>query len=264
MLTCYDFTTARLMQEAGVPMLLVGDSAANVILGHDTTLPVLARVHDRADRGRAARGAAGAGRGGHAVRVVRDVVDQGVRNVCRMVKLSGCDCVKMEVAPAHAAARPRLADAGVAVMAHLGLRPQTVGLLGGYKFQGRTAAEADAIVVAGLQMQRPAPRRCCSKPCRRRCRQRVVERTERAGDRLRRRAGVSRPVVVTHDAIGLSAHARRGSCRKLGDAAPRIERLVREIRQQLERGTYPAAEHSTRCPPTSGRSSLRRSSPDLD
>ena len=60
-----------------------------------------------------------------------------------MVKLSGCDCVKMEVAAGHAELVKTLADAGVAVMAHLGLRPQSVGIMGGYKFQASTAADAD-------------------------------------------------------------------------------------------------------------------------
>src|SRR5207248_5987532 len=80
-------------------------------------------------------------------------VSQAVRNVCRMVKETGCDAVKLEVAQNHGDIVRALSDAGVAVIAHLGLRPQSVGLLGGYRFQGRTASEAREIVASSLQMQ---------------------------------------------------------------------------------------------------------------
>ena len=70
-----------------------------------------------------------------------------------MVKLSGCDCVKIEVGESQLPLIRELADAGVAVIAHLGLRPQSVGLMGGYRFQGRTAEEAMAIVKASRQIR---------------------------------------------------------------------------------------------------------------
>jgi 3-methyl-2-oxobutanoate hydroxymethyltransferase len=152
MLTCYDYTTARLMQSAGVPALLVGDSAANVILGYETTLPVpLAFMIEIT---RAVR------RGAPGCLVVGDMpfgsyqgsVGKASDNVLEMVKQTGCDCVKIEVAAGHARLVRRLADAGVAVMAHLGLRPQTVGLMGGYRYQGRTAAEARLIVETAERM----------------------------------------------------------------------------------------------------------------
>src|SRR5215212_3870611 len=153
MLTCYDFTTARLMHEAGVPMLLVGDSAANVILGYDTTLPVSLEFMIEIT--------AAVRRGAPHTFLVADMpfgsygstLTHWVENVYRMVKLSGCDCVKIEVAAGHAELVKTLTDAGVAVMAHLGLRPQSVGITG-YKFQARTAAEADSLVALAQLMQK--------------------------------------------------------------------------------------------------------------
>src|SRR4051794_5868982 len=131
MLTCYDYSTARLMQEAGVSMLLVGDSAANVILGHPTTLPVPLSFMIEI--------AAAVRRGAPLAFVIADmpfgsyVADDrlGVRNVMRMVKLSGCDCVKLEVAAGHADLVRQLPEVGVAVRAHFGFRPQSVNVLGG-------------------------------------------------------------------------------------------------------------------------------------
>src|ERR1051325_925719 len=154
MLTCYDFITARLMQEAGGPALLVGDSAANVVLGHESTLPV--SLEFMIDITAAAR------RGAPLAMLVADMpfgsyqasVAQGVKNVAGMIKRTNCDLVKIEAGKGQLKLVEKLADAGVAVMAHLGLRPQSVGILGGYKFQGRTAAEATEIVALALQMER--------------------------------------------------------------------------------------------------------------
>src|SRR5881394_2322906 len=98
MLTCYDYSTARLMQEAGVSMLLVGDSAANVILGHPTTLPVSLEFMIEIT--------AAVRRGAPLALVMADMpfgsyqgsVARGTRNVFRMAKQTGCDCVKLEAA----------------------------------------------------------------------------------------------------------------------------------------------------------------------
>ena len=136
MLTCYDFTTAKLMQEAGVPALLVGDSAGNVILGYGSTVPV--SLNFMIELTAAVR------RGAPNVLLMGDMPfgsyqqsdAQGVKNVVRMLKLTGCDCVKLEVAASHTTLVKRLADAGVAVMAHLGLRPQTVGFDGWISIAG--------------------------------------------------------------------------------------------------------------------------------
>src|SRR4051812_28288007 len=154
MLTCYDYTTARLMQESGVPALLVGDSAANVILGHPTTLPVSLSFMIEIT--------AAVRRGAPLALVVADMpfgsyqgsVARGTRNVFRMVQQSGCDCVKLEAGEMTLPIIRELADAGVAVIAHLGLRPQSVGVVGGYRYQGRTAAEAMEIVGLAQRMER--------------------------------------------------------------------------------------------------------------
>src|SRR5438093_8305484 len=117
MLTCYDYTTARLMHQAGVPIILVGDSAGAVILGYENTLPVKLDFLIELT--------AGVRRGAPHALLVGDMpfgsyqgsVGRGVKNVCRMVQLSGCDCVKMKVAPSHLRLVRELEDAGVAVMA---------------------------------------------------------------------------------------------------------------------------------------------------
>jgi 3-methyl-2-oxobutanoate hydroxymethyltransferase len=154
MLTCYDFTTARLLDGIGVDMLLVGDSAAGVMLGHETTLPVSLDYMIAIT--------AAVRRGASRAMVMGDMpfgsyhasAAQGVKNVCRMVKETNCDCVKIEAAAGHVKLIEKLVDAGVGVVAHIGLRPQAVGLLGGYRAQGKTAADAQGLVELAVRLAR--------------------------------------------------------------------------------------------------------------
>src|SRR5947208_11497590 len=136
MLTAYDYPTARILDEAGIPVLLVGDTLAEVVLGHDTTLPVTMEAmlhHCRA----VARGAKNALIVGDMPFLSYQVsVEDGIRNAGRFLKEGGAHAVKLEgpvTELAHA-----LVDRGIPVMGHLGLTPQSVHAMGGYRVQGRT------------------------------------------------------------------------------------------------------------------------------
>jgi 3-methyl-2-oxobutanoate hydroxymethyltransferase len=135
MLTAYDFPTARILDEAGIPVILVGDSVANNVLGYEDTLPVTMEEmlhHTRA----VSRGATDA-------MVVGDMpflsyqvsVEEGVRNAGRFLKEGGADAVKLEGAQIELT--HKLVDVGIPVMAHVGLTPQSVHGMGGYRIQGR-------------------------------------------------------------------------------------------------------------------------------
>lgn len=145
MLTCYDYTSARLMQSLGIPLLLVGDSAAMTMLGHPSTVHAEQRFLDEL--------AGGVRRGAPLAYLVVDMAfgsyhaspDAAVRAVARTIRRTGCDAVKLEVTPAHLPIVARLAEMGVGVWAHLGLRPQAA-MVSGYRAQGRTADEAVKIV----------------------------------------------------------------------------------------------------------------------
>jgi 3-methyl-2-oxobutanoate hydroxymethyltransferase len=140
MLTAYDYPTARIIDEAGVPVLLVGDSLANNVLGYETTLPVTMEEmlhHTRA----VARGARNA-------LIVGDMpflsyqtsTEEGIRNAGRFLKEGGAHAVKLEGPMLELAAA--LTDRGIPVMGHLGLTPQSVHAMGGYRVQGRTEEDA--------------------------------------------------------------------------------------------------------------------------
>ena len=140
MLTAYDFPTAQILDEAGIPVLLVGDSLATNVLGHETTLPVTMEEmlhHTRA----VARGAVDA-------LVVGDMpflsyqvsVEEGIRNAGRFLKEGGAHAVKLEGPQLELTSR--LVELGIPVMGHVGLTPQSVHRMGGHKVQGRRHGEA--------------------------------------------------------------------------------------------------------------------------
>lgn len=223
-------------------MLLVGDSAANVILGHSTTVP--ASLEFQIEITAAVR------RGAPYAFVIGDMpfgsyggsIDLGVSNVCRMVKLSGCDCVKMEAADGHATLVKSLADIGVAVMAHLGLRPQTVGVLGGYKYQGRTAANAQQIVSTALKMQDAGAVAILLEAVPPEVAKRVVDQCSVPIIGCGAGASCHGHVVVTHDALGLTTHRPR-FVPQVGDLATPMKQAFAEYVNRISTGAYPAPEH---------------------
>jgi 3-methyl-2-oxobutanoate hydroxymethyltransferase len=145
-LTAYDYTFARIVDESGVDVILVGDSVGQIIAGYDSTLPVT--IEDMIYHGRAVR---------RAVKRALVVIDmpflsfqvspeETLRNAGRILKESGAEAVKLEGGDEETARHVRmLVRAGIPVMGHLGLTPQSVHVLGGYRVQGRESAAADKL-----------------------------------------------------------------------------------------------------------------------
>jgi 3-methyl-2-oxobutanoate hydroxymethyltransferase len=248
MLTCYDFNTARLMQQAGVPALLVGDSAANVILGHSSTLSI--SLDFLIELTAAVR------RGAPNCFVVADMpfgsyqasVGQGFKNIVRMVQLSGCDCVKIEAASRHVRLVSRLADAGVAMMAHLGLRPQTIGLSGGYQPRGRTAAEAEQIVRDAKKMERAGAAAILLEAVPPEIGKAVVDAVNVPVIGCGAGPACHGHVVVTPDAIGLTAGHTPRFVPNLGDVSEPMLDCFREYVRIVSEGKYPSLEHFYQMP----------------
>ncbi len=242
MLTCYDYTTARLMDEAGVPMLLVGDSAGNVILGHDSTLAVDLEFLITLT-GAVRRGAPRAF-------VVADMpfgsyqssTRRGADNVFAMVRRTGADCIKLEVSQTHLRLIERVAGAGVAVMAHLGLRPQAVGLMGGYKTQGRTASQAGEIVDLARQVQDAGAAAILLEAVPPPVARAVIDAVELPVIGCGAGPDCHGHVIVTHDALNLTDHAPKFVPR-LADIASPLRAAFALYVQQIADGRYPGPEH---------------------
>jgi 3-methyl-2-oxobutanoate hydroxymethyltransferase len=242
MLTAYDFPTAKILDEAGIPILLVGDSVANNVLGYADTLPVTMDEmlhHTRA----VARGARDA-------LVVGDLpflsyqvsIEDGVRNAGRFLKEGGARAVKLEgpqVELTH-----RLVDLGIPVMAHVGLTPQSVNAMGGYHVQGRgddasrvleearslEKAGAFAIVLEGLPSELGAE---------------ITRSLEIPTIGIGAGPDTDGQVLVFHDLVGLSerlprfAKAYANLRMTIGDAA-------RAFAHDVANGTFPDTDHSYR------------------
>ena len=147
MLTAYDYTTAQLLDQAGVDMLLVGDSLGMVVLGYESTLPVT--IEDMIHHTKAVA------RGAKRALVVGDLpfmtyhasIPEAIRNAGRFLQEAGAQAVKLEGGVFMAETVKRIVECGVPVMGHIGLTPQSINQLGGFKVQGKTS-EAAARMIA--------------------------------------------------------------------------------------------------------------------
>jgi 3-methyl-2-oxobutanoate hydroxymethyltransferase len=153
MLTAYDYTTAKLVDEAGVPMILVGDSLGMVVLGYDSTLPVTLdeMIHHTKSVVRGTKRAL----------IVADLPfltyqiseTEALKNAGRMIQETGAQAVKIEGGEAIAPTVRRLVQCGIPVMGHIGLTPQSVNQLGGFKVQGKTPAAAVTLINDAISLE---------------------------------------------------------------------------------------------------------------
>lgn len=146
MITAYDYTTARLVDEAGFPIILVGDSLGQVVLGYESTIPVT--MEEMLHHVKAVV------RGAKRALIVGDMpfmtyhtsVDEALRNAARFIQEGGTGAVKLEGGVTVAEKVRRLVECGIPVMGHIGLTPQSIHQLGGYRVQGKTAKAAQRLI----------------------------------------------------------------------------------------------------------------------
>jgi len=154
MLTAYDYTTAKIVDEAGLPLILVGDSLGMVVLGYDSTIPVTLEVmlhHTRA-----------VVRGTKNALVVGDMpfmtyqisTEEAIRNAGRFLQETGCQAVKLEGGVTVADTVKRIVDCGIPVMGHIGLTPQSINQLGGYRIQGKTSEAARRLLEDAIALDK--------------------------------------------------------------------------------------------------------------
>jgi 3-methyl-2-oxobutanoate hydroxymethyltransferase len=243
MVTAYDYTSARLVDRSGVPLVLVGDSLGMVVQGHDSTIPVT--LDDMVYHTRmVVRGTSRALVVGDVPFGVTAVEDDGVRAAVRLMQQGGCHSVKLEGGVSVAPLVRRLVDTGIPVMGHVGYTPQSVHALG-TRVQGRDEANARRILLDALALQDagawavvlelvPAPLAAA-----------VTERLSIPTIGIGAGPGCSGQVQVWHDLLGLfedfvPRHARR--FRMLGDeTVAALDEYVAAVAD----GSFPSAENSS-------------------
>jgi 3-methyl-2-oxobutanoate hydroxymethyltransferase len=247
-LTAYDYATARLVDEAGMDLILVGDSLAMVVMGYESTLPVTMDEmlhHTRAVR-RAVRRAllvADMPYGSYQVSVT-----EGVANAARFLKEAGAEAVKIEGGASRAELVERLTDAEIPVVAHLGLTPQAIHRMGGYKVQGKTAAaitrlldDAHALEAAGavLLVLEGVPREVAA---------RITAEVGIPTIGIGAGPECDGQILVIHDLVNLSFSKPAKFVRQYGDAAALYrEALAGYVRDVRER-SFPADSESYHLP----------------
>jgi len=244
MLTAYDYPTARLADDAEIPILLVGDSLGNVVLGYDSTVPVT--VEDMIHHGRAVV------RGAKRAHVVVDMpfgsfqggwVD-AMRNAVRIMKETGCGSVKLEGGVRVAETVHKLVEAGIPVMGHVGLTPQSVNAFGGHKIQGKTPREAVRVIADARALEEAGAYAI------------VLETVPTAlAHMITQRLGIptigigagpfcSGQVQVVHDLLGLFEDFRPQHARRFLEGAELYRGAFTAYREAVGAGEFPGAKES--------------------
>jgi 3-methyl-2-oxobutanoate hydroxymethyltransferase len=242
MLTAYDYPTARILDEAGIPVLLVGDTLAEVMLGYETTLPVTveAMLHHTQAVARGAKNAL----------IVGDMpflsyqtsVEEGIRNAGRFLKEGGAHAVKFE------GALPELAHAltsrGIPVMGHLGLTPQSVHAMGGYRVQGKTEEAALRLLDHARELEEAGIFALVLEGVPRDLAREVTEKLAVPTIGIGAGPDCDGQVLVITDVLGLSERRPAKFVKQYANLREEIGRAAREFAREVEAGTFPDDEHS--------------------
>jgi 3-methyl-2-oxobutanoate hydroxymethyltransferase len=242
MVTAYDHPSAKLASEAGVDLILVGDSAGNNVLGYDSTVPV--------SMDEAVMLTAAVARARPRALVIGDMPfgsfqasdRDAVANAVRLVK-AGADAVKLEGAGPMVSRVRAIVDAGIPVMGHLGLTPQSATKLGGMKAQGRTAAGARHLLDDAIQLQEAG---CFalvleSVPARIGAHVTAALRIPTIG--IGAGPGCDGQVLVWHDLLGINEGVAPRFVKRYADVAGEIRRGLSAFAAEVRSGAYPADEH---------------------
>lgn len=244
MLTAYDYPMARFAQDAGVDMVLVGDSLGMVVLGYDSTMPVT--VEDMIHHGRAAK------RGANDTFVVVDMpfgsyhgdLNDTLKTAVRMMQETGADALKVEGSDEVVAVIKKLTSAGIPVVAHLGLLPQSAGVLGGYKVQGKTKQQAEKLLYDAELVEKAGAcavvLECIPHQLTEMVSRRLLIPTIGIG------AGVEADgqVLVVNDMLSFGKHHVPKFVETFAEVGPIIENGIKDYVDGVKAGTFPTLAHS--------------------
>ena len=260
MVTAYDYTAARIVDASGIPMILVGDSMGHVLLGYDSTIPVT--VDDIVNA------SAAVVRGTTRPLIVADMpflsyqidAETALRNAARLIQEGGAQAVKLEGGKSVAPIVGRLADAGVAVMGHIGLTPQHVNQLGGYRVQGKSEFAANQIVEDALALQEAGAFAIVLELIPVELAKKITQALDIPTIGIGAGTHCDGQVQVFHDMLGLDPDFRPRHSGKYADLAPVIQDALERYGDDVRAGTFPTDAQSF----FSDESRIRESSATAD
>jgi len=244
MLTAYDYTMARIVDEGDIDAILVGDSLGMAVLGYESTVPVT--MEEMLHHTKAVR------RGTHRAFLIADMPfmsyqtsdEEAVRNAGRFVKEAGAEAVKIEGGAEVVSRIKAILNAGIPVLGHIGLTPQSVNKLGGYKVQGRSPDSGKELLKSAVSLERAGSfavvLECVPKVLARKITDKLTIPTLGIG------AGkdCDGQVLVTHDIIGYFDKFKPKFVKQYAKINASIVEAVNSFKQDVETGTFPDDEHS--------------------
>jgi 3-methyl-2-oxobutanoate hydroxymethyltransferase len=248
MVTAYDFPSGRIADDAGVELVLVGDSAAMTVLGHESTVP--ATMEELLMLTRAVT------RGAKRPLVIADMpfgsfqVSDGaaVENAVRFVKEAGADAVKLEGAGPTLSRVQAIVGAGVPVMGHVGLTPQSATMLGGFKAQGRTAAKAERLYDDALALEAAGCFAIVLEAVPSPVAARVTEALEVPTIGIGAGSDCDGQVLVWHDLLGLYEGKAPRFVKRYADLATEAKRALEAYVDDVRKGRFPEEQHTYAIP----------------
>ena len=249
-LTAYDYATARLVDEAGVDLILVGDSLAMVVMGYETTLPVT--VDEMLHHTRAVR------RGVKHAIVAADMpygsyhtsVAEGVANAIRFVKEAGAEAVKIEGGASRCELVERLVSSEIPVIGHLGLTPQSIHRMGGYKVQGKTASAADELAHDARMLEAAGVSAIVLEGMPREVAARITSETSVPTIGIGAGPDCDGQILVFHDLVNLTFSPPAKFVRQYGDAAALFRSAIEGFVRDVEERAFPSDAESYHLPDT--------------
>jgi len=244
MITAYDAPSGRIADDAGVDLVLVGDSAAMVVLGHDSTVP--ATVEEMIMLTRAVN------RGARRPLVIADLPfgsyqvsdEQAIETAIRFVKEAAADAVKLEGAGPMLSRVRALTSAGIPVMGHIGLTPQTATMLGGFKAQGRNASKAVRLYEDALALEAAGCFAIVLEAVPSPVASRIAEALTVPAIGIGAGAGCDGQVLVWHDLLGLYEGTPPRFVKQYAELAPAIRAAVERYASEVRDGAFPEPKHT--------------------
>jgi 3-methyl-2-oxobutanoate hydroxymethyltransferase len=245
MLTAYDATTGHLLEEAGIPILLVGDSLGMVVLGYSTTVPVT--LDDMV------RHCAAVARGTTSALLVGDLPfgsyqespEQALASAARLLKEGGVHAVKLEGGAHMAGTVRRLVENGIPVMAHIGLTPQSVNTMGGFKVQGRSPERAEELFDAGRLLEAAGAFALVLEGIPTDVAARITAALSIPTIGIGAGPACDGQVLVINDLLGLTTGIRQPRfVKRYAELGAQVIAAARAFAAEVESGVFPDAEHS--------------------
>lgn len=244
MLTCYDYPTAYFQEQAGIEMILVGDSLGMTMLGYDSTLPVT--MDDMIRHSQAVR------RGAPNAWLVGDMpymsyqpsVESAIRNAGRFMAEASCDAIKLEGGVEMADRIRGIANAGIPAMGHLGLTPQSASALGGFRVQGKSAAQAKKIIDDAKALEEAGAFAILLEMVPDRIAALITERAENCFIiSLGSGPSAHGQLLIYHDMFGLYPKFKPRMAKVFGNAGEVIQQGLKQYAREVISGEFPQPEN---------------------